>query len=354
MNHPTADIACGAKATMKACVISRQDTSPDGLAVVTDLDKPTEPAPSNVIVQIAYASLNPADINLMKLIPSLTPFRPHHIPGMDFSGHVVAVGSRVPAHLTVGSEVCGTLSISQIIQGVGTLVEFLELPAEIIALKPKDLPLDRSAGLGLAAQTALLLLKTRPLQAGDRVIIQGASGGVGTILVQMASASGAHVVGICSEANTQLVMSLGAKEVINHKDSAPLVDLICAEHSESFDVIFNCVGDSDLYTHSHKVLKTDGIYVDICGPGGPVVSYFRTLLTQWPFRSLWRSQTVMQYKAVNLIPSSRLMREVVEQADKGQIREVVIDSVFPIDQVSEAFQKVSSKRARGKVLVKMQ
>ncbi|KAI9148335.1 Zinc alcohol dehydrogenase [Paramyrothecium foliicola] len=327
---------------MKAWVVARQGDPADALVLRTDIKQPTKPAASNVIVKIAYAALNPADINFVKWIPTLLPFRRQPIPGLDFSGRITAIGSQVPSHLKVDDEVCGVIPVSQVARGTGTLVEYLEVSYDVVVRKPNDLSLQGSAAMGIVMQTALLMLKSRPANAGDRVIVHGASGGMGTVLVQLASAAGAHVVGVCSGANADMI--------VDYTESESLADLIHSKHPEQFDTLYNCVGGSPLCHSSAKFLKPDGAYVDIAGPGGPVFSYWRTFSTHWLPRILGGSSGP-KYKTVNLAPSGSLQEEAVMLFNDGFVREIIIDSKYPFDQALEAFARLETKRAKGKVLI---
>jgi NADPH:quinone reductase-like Zn-dependent oxidoreductase len=135
---------------------------------------------------------------------------------MDFCGTIVSLGATVPADLKlqVGTEVCGALGVKQLLFGAGTLAEYVVVPAEQVALKPARLTAAQSVGLGIAGQTAVLILREAGEVKGKRVLVNGASGGVGTMVLQMLKAKGARsVTGICSAANEAVVRGLGADEV---------------------------------------------------------------------------------------------------------------------------------------------
>lgn len=134
---------------------------------------------------------------------------------MDFAGTVVQSGIGAPLDFVKGAEVCGALGLSQLFAGQGTLAEYVRLPAGVLALKPTEMSWEEAAGCGVVGQTVNTILKEAGglIGEGKRVLINGASGGVGTVLVQRVKAEGAIVVGVCSERNVGLVSELGADEV---------------------------------------------------------------------------------------------------------------------------------------------
>ena len=203
--------------TMKSWVVVKNGSPAD----VLQLD-PGAPVPTiqgaNVMVKVAYASLNPADLQFMKKIPTLLPFRRRPIPGLDFCGEIVALGPSAAAaasahNLEVGSLVCGALPVTSVAVGVGALAEYITVPADILSLKPNKLSEMASSGLGIAGQTAMLVMNEAKIEPGSRVLINGASGGVGTLLCQMVTTRGGAVTAVCSGANVGLVKRLGAVEV---------------------------------------------------------------------------------------------------------------------------------------------
>lgn len=206
--------------TMKAWVVTRNGAPRDALALKTEWPAPPAPTGSDVLLRVLAAALNPADTHFIAHIPSWLPFRRNATPGLDFAGGVVAVGPAVPADspaARVGAVVCGSLAVGLVAAGRGALAEYLVVPADLVAAKPEGLDPGRAAGLlGVAGQTARLVVRSAPggdVREGDRVLINGASGGVGSLLVQIAKAKGAVVVAVCSDANAAMVKQLGADGV---------------------------------------------------------------------------------------------------------------------------------------------
>lgn len=216
--------------TMKAWLVAKNGEPRDALTLRPDAPVPASPKSGNLLVKVQYAALNPADLNFMANIPNWVPFRCNPTVGLDFAGKVVKLGSAVPPNLGIstGADVCGSFNVLSVAIGRGSLAEYIEIPASKVALKPKNLdPREAAGALGIAGQTAYIVLKEANIKAGDRVLVNGASGGVGSILVQVAKAKGAVVHGVCSGANADFVKSLGADDVSLH--GIPHVELSNAD-----------------------------------------------------------------------------------------------------------------------------
>lgn len=194
---------------------SVQADGPPGQALVLSR-VPTPPSPpsgTNLLIRVTHAAVNPADLPLFN---AWIPFRGR--PGFDFIGTVVGVGPKVPVQikrLMNGEEVVGALGLPQILGGAGALAEYVVAPAELVALKPPALTTTQALGCGVAGQAAVMVVREAAVQPGARVLVNGASGGVGSVLVQVLRAKGAYVVGVCSQRNEELVRKLGAAEVCN-------------------------------------------------------------------------------------------------------------------------------------------
>lgn len=203
--------------TMKAWLVTKNGQPKDALTLKTDYPVPSKIKAGNILIRVSYAALNPADLNFMGNIPNWVPFRRNPIAGLDFAGEVVKIGPSVPSDsgVSLGAEVCGALNVMSVAVGRGSLAEYIEVPATKVVVKPKGVDaIDAAGALGIAGQTAYIILKEAGMKAGDRVLVNGASGGVGSVLVQVAKAKGAVVYGVCSAANAEMVKGLGADEVI--------------------------------------------------------------------------------------------------------------------------------------------
>lgn len=205
--------------TMKAWLVTKNGQPKDALTLRTDYPVPPKLKAGNVLIKVSHAALNPADLNFMGNIPNWVPFRRNPIPGLDFAGEVVKVGPSVPQDsesggVSVGAQVCGALNVISVAVGRGSLAEYIEVPASKVVVRPKGVDaVDAAGALGIAGQTAYIVLREAGVKAGDRVLVNGASGGVGSVLVQVAKAKGAVVFGVCSSANAEMVKGLGADEV---------------------------------------------------------------------------------------------------------------------------------------------
>jgi NADPH:quinone reductase-like Zn-dependent oxidoreductase len=202
--------------TMRAWVFSRAGKPADILSLKKDWPMPAAPKTGEIMVKVLYASVNPADNNFMG---TSIPFRGNAIPGMDFVGKVVQAGrpstsASARGVPTVGTTVAGCIPITSALRGVGTLAEYVTVSAQAVAQKPNKMDEGLAAGImGIAGQTSATILRHASLREGDKVLINGASGGVGTLLVHVLSGMGIHVTGICSGKNAALVQKLGAEAV---------------------------------------------------------------------------------------------------------------------------------------------
>lgn len=173
---------------------------------------PCPPTSDKLLVRVSYVGLTSAGVNLMKDVPSI--LRRNAIPEMDFSGHVVVAGSSTSSVFALGARVFGTIDpTSGVLSGAGTLAEYVLVPSHLVQVVPQNMKLEEAAALGGLAQTALKMVETAAVTDGHRILIHGASGGVGIIATQVAKAKGATVVATCSKRNFEMVNAAGADEV---------------------------------------------------------------------------------------------------------------------------------------------
>ncbi|CAK7217913.1 zinc ion binding [Sporothrix curviconia] len=335
-----------------------------------------QPKGADILIRVSHAALNPADLMFMGYIPTWLPFRFRPVPGIDFAGEVVALGPQagaVASHaaepLTVGARVAGCLSVSLVATGHGSLVEYLTVPAELVARQPKVFGNSSaeagpaSAGLlGCAGQTAHLAATDPCAEAAfalsePRVLINGASGAVGSLLVQISKARGARVVGVCSAKNSEFIRRLGADEVIDYTQHASLPTYLASAPAytgaNSFDLVFDCMGDQDLFVKSPAFLTPQGAWLSIVGKGilAPFISARNTMVPAV------LGGTPRKYKLMGLSPSGEQARAVAKWAtgdERALVKEMPIDSVYPMAEVKEAYEKQATKRARGKIIIKVQ
>jgi NADPH:quinone reductase-like Zn-dependent oxidoreductase len=204
---------------MRAWIHSRAGPPSTVLSLSSDVPTPTIKKPQDVLVRISYAALNPGASIMMQLCPFIFRSKPV-IPELDFSGTLVAAGSSAleSGRLAIGDAVFGSVDVgSHVKAGSGALAEFVVVPAANVAKKPNSNATDaEAAGLCVAGCTAVELMEKAGLQNGNSVLVNGASGGIGTMIVQMARdavGSNGRVVAICSAKNADMVKELGADEV---------------------------------------------------------------------------------------------------------------------------------------------
>lgn len=319
---------------MKAVVYTEYGT-PDVLKV-KQIAKPT-PKEGEVLVKVHATSLNMADWYMLSGSPFLIrleygmskPKNP--ILGFDIAGRVEAVGSAV-TQFKVGDEVFGDLSGC----GGGGLAEYVSVPQATIALKPANLTFEQAAAVPMAAVTALQGLRQGKLKAGQKVLINGASGGVGTFAVQIAKVLGAEVTAVCSTRNVEQVRALGADHVIDYKRED------FTKSDKQYDLIIAANGYHPLSAY-RRALKPDGVYVVT---GGAMKQIFQAMLLG-SVVTLGSQQKVSNLMAKPNQADLMIVKELIEACKVTP----VIDSCYPLEQASDALQYLGDGHARGKVVV---
>lgn len=325
--------------TMQA-IVYRAYGGPEVMRLET-IDK-LQPLDTQILVQVRAASANPLDWHYLRGTPYLMRLdggvRKPHDPrvGTDFAGVIAAVGAKV-TEFKPGDEVFGV--------GNGSFGEYVLAYEKRIALKPAGIGFDQAAAIPIAAVTALQSLRDKGrLAAGQKVLINGASGGVGSFAVQIADLLGAEVTGVCSTRNIELVRGLGADHVIDYKHD----DFTQGE--ARYDLIVDNVGIHGL-TDMRRVLKPQGILV-LVGGGGPDAGNWIGPVAR-PLKALFLSPFVDQ-------DMSMLLAEVTREdltylgglVESGRIR-TVIDRSYPLAEVPAAIRYLEEGRARGKVIIQV-
>ena len=331
----TAQTATTTAQSMRAVV--QRHYGPPSVLAISEIERP-RPGRGEVLVRVAAASIHPGDSFVMTGQPYMVRLvfglrRPRHpVPGMDCAGVVVAVGEGV-TDLRSGEEVFGWSSS-------GALAEYVCVPAKNLAPVPSGLALVSAAAVPTSAMTALQALRNiAKVQPGQKVLITGASGGVGSFAVQIAKALGADVTGVCSTANVDLVRSLGADHVIDYTGT----DFTRAD--ELYDVIFDNVEAQPLAA-VRRALSPTGIMIPNSGGGGRWLGPIPRILKA-RVRSGFTRQRLRPFSSVGkrqdlLTLASMIATEQVTP---------VIDRTYPLDEVAEAFRHVAAGHTRGKVVV---
>src|SRR3954454_7109217 len=318
---------------MKAIV--RETYGPPDVLHLEDVPVPTV-GDGDVLVRVRAASANAADWHLLRGTP--LPFRlvaglripRFKIIGADVAGHVEAVGRNV-TQFRPGDEVFGDLSRC----GFGAYAEFAVAPEKALALKPANLSFEEAATIPTAGCTALQGLRKGRIQRTQRVLINGASGGVGTFAVQIAKAFGAEVTAICSTRNVDVARSIGADHVLDYtKDDF-------ATHGQRYDLILAANGDRSIWDY-RRALNAEGSYVMSGGSN-------RQLTDALLFGPLL---SIGHQKLGNVLvkPNQADLLVLKELCEAGKIRPM-IDRRFPLSDVPSAVQYVEAGHARGKVVV---
>jgi NADPH:quinone reductase-like Zn-dependent oxidoreductase len=324
---------------MKAVVYTNYG-SPDVLEI-RDVKKPV-PNDDQILIKVRAAAVNPLDWHFMEGTPYImramgVGLRKPKDPrlGVDYAGQVEAVGKNV-TQFKPSDEVFGGKT--------GAFAEYVCARADrAIALKPANITFEQAASVPIAAITALQAIRDKgKVHAGQKVLINGASGGVGTFAVQIAKSFGADVTGVCSTRNLDLVRSLGADHVIDYTKED------FTKGDERYDVILDNVGTQPLSGFRHA-LQPKGICVMIGGGGpndggliGPMGRPIVALLMS-PFISQKMGMMMAELNKEDLTILGDLMQS-------GKVKPV-IDRTYPLSQIAEAMRYLEAGHARGKVII---
>ncbi|KAK3369696.1 hypothetical protein B0T24DRAFT_533570 [Lasiosphaeria ovina] len=338
---------------MKAWVVARRGAPRHALQFKTDVAVPAAPRTgSDLLVKVSHAAINPADAHFINVLPTWLPFRRAPTPGMDFAGEVVAAGPAAPPELAApGTRVAGAMGVAQVAFGKGSLAEYVLVPAHLVAPVPAKLSDAEAAGLfGIAGQTAEIVTAAAAVGPGKRALVNGASGGVGSLVVQILKAQGAEVFGVCSGANVEMVRRLGADEVIDYRTNSPLEAFLTEKFAtKPLDVIIDCAGSQPLFNQSPKYLQPAGRFLTIVGGRSQGVVPF----VQHKLLPVLLGGTPRRFDIIGLSPAGAIARQVAKLVEDGSIKEAPTDSVFPFEEVVEAMEKLATKRAKGKIVIKV-
>jgi len=326
---------------MKA-IIFKEYGSPDVLHLA-EMPKPA-PNENEILVRVRATPVNYGDLTARNFanaefnmpaflyLPARLSFgwnKPkNNILGSELAGKVVAVGDQV-TKFKPGDEVFAYVGMN-----MGANAEYICICENgLVALKPANLSFDEAATLPYGAIMAAGLLKKANLQPGKKILINGASGGIGALAVQLARHFGAEVTGVCSTPRLDYVRSLGADQVIDYTRQD------FTQNGETYDVIFDILGRSS-FAHCKNSLKPDGIYLLASFKG-------RALLDM-----VWTTITGSQKKVVCAMTSEDVasLMLIKELAEAGKVK-ALIDQRFPLEQTAEAHRYVESGRKQGNVVI---
>jgi NADPH:quinone reductase-like Zn-dependent oxidoreductase len=317
---------------MKATVY-RDFGSPD-VITTEEVDKPV-PADDEVLVAIQAAAVNLFDWYMVRGKPGVVRLvlgsgrKPL---GVDLAGVVEEVGSNVK-RLKPGDQVFGTGRGKSVRSKTGSFAEYVSTPESMLAIKPRNATFEQAAGVPMAGLTALQGLRDHGLlKRSHRVLINGASGGIGTFAVQIAKALGGHVTGVCSTRNIDMVSGIGADHVIDYTREN------FTTGSASYDVILDIVG-SQPWPDCRRVLTANGKYIMAGGPPSRGIPLM--------FRAPFTGGKLIPFVARANLDDLNVMRELIET---GQVRPV-IDRSYSLEETADALRYVIAGHTRGKVVI---
>ena len=327
------------EATRMRAILATGYGSADVLQL-TEVEKP-RPKDNEILVRVRAATVSAGDIRMRSFaVPPLLwlparltlgwskPRQP--IYGMELAGDVEAVGSAV-RRFKVGDQVFASTLEHQF----GAHAEYKCLPEDgAVAAKPQQMSYAEAATLAIGAHTALYFLKAGKIQPGKKVLINGASGSVGTFAVQLAKYFGAHVTGVCSTRNVALVQSLGADRVIDYTH----VDFWSS--GEAYDIIFDTVGTTT-FSQCNRALTPNG-------------AYLHTVLAGAALQGLWyRLTTGKHVIGGTATPRSEALAFLKELSETGQLKPV-IDRCYALEEIADAHRYVETGRKQGNVVITLE
>lgn len=323
---------------MKAAQINKYGHS-DVIEIV-DIEKP-KAGPGQVLVKIYASSINPFDFKLREgYMKEMMPLNFPFTLGGDVAGVVTEIGQGVDK-FQVGNKVYG--SANALAGGSGAFAEFASVPSEMVAKMPKNLDFNQAAAVVLvgvsAVQAFLEHIKLQPFRSeypsgserpGQKILIHGGAGGIGTIAIQIAKSKGAYVATTTTGDGFDYAKKLGADQVIDYKNQK------FEEILSDYDAVFDTVG-GETFEKSFRVLKKGGIIVSM------VSNDEKKLADQYGVKA------ISQFTKINTDNLNALTKFIEDKVVK-----VYVDKIYPLDRIKEAFEEKEKGDVRGKIAVKIQ
>ena len=316
---------------MKAIVYHEHGSS--DVLKCEEIEKPV-PRDDEVLIKVRAASVNPLDWRFMRGEPALFRIflRKPGRPGIDVAGEIEAVGANV-TEFKPGDEVFGACR--------GAFAEYGCVAPSKLALKPSNVTFEQAASVNVAGLTALQGLRDHgKIGPGSKVLINGAAGGVGTFAVQIGKTFGAHVTGVCSTRNLDLVRSIGADEVIDYTQHNYTTD------NQRYDLIFDCIGNHS-FSECRRVLSPAGRLIGIGAPhGAPLIGLMAQKIGEL-LVSVFISQKAVMFIAKSSQDDLTLLGELIAT---GKIKPV-IGGRYSLSDAADAVRLVEEGHARGKIII---
>lgn len=286
-----------------------------------------EPGATEVLVKVHYASVNPFDYKVRAgYMKDHMPLNFPAILGTDMIGTVEKAGPSV-SKFKKGDLVFGKANLGK----NGSYAEYALAAESNIAYAPKNMPEREVAGLPVAAGTAWsVLVNTAGLKKGQKILITGASGGVGIMAIQIAKSLDAYVIGTASKANLQTLTAMGADEAIDYTEGD------FSEKAKDVDVLLDTVGGETL-SKAYKIVKRGGKLISLTGPTDNAAADKYGINAQY----------------LSVPSDGKTMEELAKLADSGKLK-VIIDRELPLEKISEAHALSESRKAKGKIIIKIQ
>ncbi|KAF5366227.1 hypothetical protein D9758_005802 [Tetrapyrgos nigripes] len=373
---------------------------------------PPPPSGTDLFIRVTHISLNPGCYITLEAIPTwvrrlVSGGKTEYVPEGEFSGIVVSVGSDVGDNSSSssstpspssdsnadpkftsfqqfkpGTRVFGCLPVPSLLGGSGTLAQFISVPSTQVCVVPsKNMTMAEAAGLSGAGLTAWAMLNEVPGYgvseieregSKPRVFINGGSGGVGTMLIQLAKAQGAYVVATCSERSRELVKSLGTDEVIDYRANSPLPEYLSRHYSSAstrFTHILDTIGSQSLFESCASYLESTGVYINVGNFEGIFKTVFRAFWNEWAeVRARWGMGFIggvpRTYKMISTTPNGAKAAILAKMVEEGKLR-VVVDEVVGFHAqesdgdgkgrgVLDAYDRMLARNVMGKIVVKVQ
>ena len=323
---------------MKAIMYTKY--GPPDVLQVKQVEKPT-PKDNEILVKVKATTVTVADIRSRSFTVPPAFWLPARIAlgfrepkkkilGMELAGEVEAVGKDVKL-FKKGDQVFAATLV-----GFGSYAQYICLPEDgPVSIKPSNITYEEAAALPIGARTALFYLRKANIQSGQKVLVYGASGSVGSYAVQLAKHFGAKVTGVCSSKNIELVKSLGADKVIDYTTED------FSKTDETFDMIFEAVNKSS-FSDCIKLLKKDGTYINVTEPL-PSVPMLWTKLTS-------NKKLMLSQNSPETPEALNFLKELVET---GKLK-VVIDRYYGFEEIVEAHSYVEKGHKKGNVVIKVE